>query len=220
MSIPTPPRPSPAHHGLMHHAPRRLPRRPDEPCSLPPTARSWLDPRAPRTAGTRGYPNPLPAAQADDSRLSPHLPPHPERLRRSTPTPSPPLTPSLLRLRAPWVRQQFLLLRVVAHARGAEALLLHPNGITALLTPPGGHTRFLRAFVRLNRYQERTLNAVPPGRYPRSYRPSFMLGYAQRLNQLLNPSRPCPLPQRAAHREGYVQGRHAAEAASRLLGLP
>lgn len=218
MSIPTPHRPS--HHGLTHHAPRRLPRRPDAYCSLAPTAGPWLDPRAPRTARTRGYPNPLPAAQAEASRLSTHLPPHPAHLRRSTPTPSPPLTPSLLRLRAPWVRQQFLLLRVVAHARGAEALLLHPNGITALLTPPGGHGHLLRAFVRLNRYQERTLNAVPPGRYQRSYRPSFMLGYAQRLNQLLNPSRPCPLPQRPAHREGYVQGRHAAEAASRLLGLP
>lgn len=141
-------------------------------------------------------------------------------MRWSTPAPPPPLAPSLLRLRAPWVRQQFLLLRVVAHSRGAEALLLHPNGITALLAPPGDHALLLRAFARLNRYQKRTLNAVPPRRYPRSYRPSFMLGYAQRLNQLLNPSRPCPLPQRPAHREGYAQGRHAAEAASRLLGLP
>ncbi|MEJ4099331.1 hypothetical protein V5S96_03015 [Corynebacterium mastitidis] len=108
----------------------------------------------------------------------------------------------------------------MAHSRGSQALLLHPNGITALLAPPGEHESLLRVFARLNRYRERALTSVPPRRYPRSYRPSFMLGYAQRLNQLLNPSRPCPLPQRPTHREGYAQGYHAAEAATHLLGLP
>ncbi|KQB85155.1 hypothetical protein Cocul_00293 [Corynebacterium oculi] len=131
----------------------------------------------------------------------------------------PPDVSTRVYLHGPWVRHQFLLLRVVAQAHRAQAFLLSPQGIATLITPVGRHRGPMALFHRLNEHQHQLLSQAQSERslspLPRSYKPSFMLGYAQRLSQILPLTQPCLLPSHPTNIRGYQEGMTAAEDALR-----
>ncbi|MBC3185160.1 hypothetical protein H7347_00985 [Corynebacterium sp. zg-331] len=127
-----------------------------------------------------------------------------------------------IHLHGPWIRQQFFLLRVVAQVYQAHALLLDSRGIAALIAPVGHHQRATVLFENLNNHQQILLHQRLHDRAhegtARPYRPSFMLGYAQRMSTLLPLAYPCLLPPHPSDVVGYRDGITAAEAV--LLSNP
>lgn len=119
-----------------------------------------------------------------------------------------------IHLRAPWIRQQFFLLRVVAQAHQGQALLLTAHGLVALVIPTSEHHNVVALFQHLNNYQRHLLSRIKPKEILpvslRVYKPNFMLGYAQALAQILPLAHPCLLPTRTARDSGYLDGMRAA----------
>lgn len=96
-----------------------------------------------------------------------------------------------IRLRAPWVRQQFLLLGRVTHANSCRTVLERSVGIASLIGHPDDVRHTAELFSSLNHQRDYFMRTSPGAHeaartgQTSAYRRSFLYSYAVRIGDLL-----------------------------------
>lgn len=96
-----------------------------------------------------------------------------------------------IRLKAPWVRQQFLLLARVARANSCRSILSGSVGIASLVGHPDDVRHVAELFVSLNHQRDFFMRNSPGAEeaartgHTAAYRRSFLYSYANRIGDLL-----------------------------------
>ena len=96
-----------------------------------------------------------------------------------------------VRLKAPWVRQQFLLLSRVAFTNSCRSVLTRSVGIASLVGHPDDVRHVAELFASLNHQRDYFMRTLPGARQAAragqtsAYRRSFLFSYAVRVGDLL-----------------------------------